>query len=155
MEKLSPADPVKRYVPAYYFQIVADGQTVGNITLRVGCPDSLLFGGQIGYNVYAPYRGQSFAGAACRLLFPVMRAHGMRTAIITNETGNAASRRVCEKLGARFLCRVDVPKENEMYQKSSRRVNVFALDAGETETLGAPRAQNCDRGVTTLDPTPA
>ena len=128
LEKRSPADPVKRYVPAYQFQIVANGQPVGHVSLRIGYPDSLLYGGQIGYGVDAPFRGQGYAGAACRLLFPVMRAHGMRTALITNETGNAPSRRVCEKLGARFLCRADIPEDNEMYQKGCRRVNVFALD---------------------------
>ncbi len=129
VEALSPADPIKRYVPAYHFQIVVNGQRVGNIALRVGYPDSLLYGGQIGYNVDAPYQGQGWAGAACRLLFPVMRAHGMRSAIITNTVGNAASRRVCEKTGARFLCRIDVPKDHEMYSKGARWVNVFALDA--------------------------
>ena len=128
LEKRSPADPVKRYVPAYQFQIVANGQPVGHVSLRIGYPDSLLYGGQIGYGVDAPFRGQGYAGAACRLLFPVMRAHGMPTALITNETGNAPSRRVCEKLGARFLCRADIPEDNEMYQKGCRRVNVFALD---------------------------
>ena len=128
LEKLSPADPVKRYVPAYHFQIMADDQPVGRITLRIGYPDSLLYGGQIGYGVDEPYRGHGYAGAACRLLFPVMRAHGMRSALITNDVDNAASRRVCEKTGARFLCRIDVPQDHEMYQKGSRRVNVYALD---------------------------
>ena len=131
LEKRSPANPEKRYVPAYQFEIMAGGQPVGHVSLRIGYPDSLLYGGQIGYGVDAPYRGQGYAGAACRLLFPVMRAHGMRTALITNETGNAPSRRVCEKLGARFLCKIDVPKDNEMYPKGARWVNVFALDVVE------------------------
>lgn len=128
VERLAPADPVKHYVPAYQFQIVVNGQPVGHISLRIGYTDSLLYGGQIGYGVDAPYRGQGYAGAACRLLLLVMRAHGMRTALITNETGNAASRRVCEKIGTRFLCQIDVPEDHEMYKKGSRRVNVFALD---------------------------
>ncbi len=127
-EKYAPADPVKRYVPAYHFQILAEGKPVGRISLRIGYPDSLFYGGQIGYGVDEPYRGRGYAGAACRLLFPVMRAHGMRCALITNDVENAASRRVCEKIGARFLCQTDVPADHEMYQKGSRRVNVFALD---------------------------
>ncbi len=129
VDRLAPADPVKRYVPAYHFQIVADGRPVGKISLRIGYPDSLLYGGQIGYSVDEQYRGHGYAGAACRLLFPVMRAHGMRSAIITNNVENAASRRVCEKIGARFLCRIDIPEDHEMYKNGSRRVNVYALDA--------------------------
>ncbi len=128
-ERLAPADPVKQYVPAYHFQIMADGQPVGRITLRIGYPDSLFYGGQIGYAVDEPYRGHGYAGDACRLLFPLMRAHGMGAAVITNEVTNAASRRVCEKIGARFLCQTDIPRDHEMYQKGSRRVNVYALDA--------------------------
>ena len=128
-DRLAPADPVKRYVPAYHFQIMADGQPVGKISLRIGYPDSLLYGGQIGYNVDEPYRGHGYAGAACRLLFPVMRTHGMRSAIITNNVENTASRRVCEKIGARFLCQIDIPEDHEMYKNGSRRVNVYALDA--------------------------
>lgn len=128
-DRLCPADPVKRYVPAYHFEIMVNDQPVGKISLRIGYPDSLLYGGQIGYNVDEPYRGHGYAGAACRLLFPVMRAHGMRSAIITNNVENTASRRVCEKIGARYLCRIDVPQDHEMYQKGSRCVNVYALDA--------------------------
>ncbi|MBR3739691.1 MAG: GNAT family N-acetyltransferase [Clostridia bacterium] len=128
-ERLCPADPVKRYVPAYHFEIMANDQPVGKISLRIGYPDSLLYGGQIGYNVDEPYRGHGYAGAACRLLFPVMRAHGMRSAIITNNVENTASRRVCEKNGARFLCQIDIPEDHEMYKNGSRRVNVYALDA--------------------------
>ena len=117
--------------PFYWWSIVenASGATVGKISLRIGYPDSLLYGGQIGYAVDEPYRGHGYAGAACRLLFPVMRAHGMRSAIITNNVENAASRRVCEKIGARFLCQTDIPEDHEMYKNGSRRVNVYALDA--------------------------
>ncbi len=133
VDRLSPADPVKKYVPAYHFRIMLGDQPAGSIDLRIGYPDSLLYGGQIGYNVDEAYRGHGYAGAACRLLFPVMRLHGMRSAIITNNVENAASRRVCEKIGARFLCQIDIPPEHEMYQKGSRRVNVFAFDARESQ----------------------
>ena len=128
-DRVCPADPVKRYVSAYHFEIMVNGQPVGKISLRIGYPDSLLYGGQIGYNVDETYRGHGYAGAACRLLFPVMRAHGMRSAIITNNVENTASRRVCEKIGARYLCQIDIPVDHEMYQKGSRRVNVYAMDA--------------------------
>ena len=146
-EKLAPADPVKRYVPAYHFQILVNGQPVGRIVLRIGYPDSLFFGGQIGYGVEEPYRGHGYAGAACRLLFPVMRAHGMRSALITNNVENAASRRVCEKIGARFLCRADVPQDHEMYQKGSRCVNIYALDAEPAFPTCALSPQDSIRGT--------
>lgn len=128
-EALCPADPARGYVPAYKFSITRQGETVGSINLRIGYPDSLFYGGQIGYSVDEAWRGRGYAGAACRLLRPVMRAHGMKTAVITNNVTNASSRRVCEKLGARLLCRADVPEAHEMYAQGIRSVNVFAWDA--------------------------
>ena len=129
LDRLSPADPAKGYVPAYHFFITRQGERIGCINLRIGYPDSLLYGGQIGYSVDEAWRGRGYAGTACRLLRPLMRAHGMPTAIITNHIANAASRRVCEKLGARFLCRIAVPESHEMYAQGIREVNVFAMDA--------------------------
>lgn len=131
LERTEPADPVKKYVPAYRFHIMADGRIVGGIDLRLGYPDSLFYGGQIGYRVDEAFRGRGYAGEACRLLRPLLRAHGMPVAIISNDVNNHASRRVCEKLGARLLCDADVPPENELYQKGSRRIHVFAFDAEE------------------------
>ncbi len=133
LERLAPADPVKKYVPAYHFRMMVDDQPAGTIDLRIGYPDSLFYGGQIGYNVDEAFRGHGFAGKACRLLRPVMRVHQMTSAIITNDTGNLPSRRVCEKLGARWLCVTDVPKEHEMYREGHQQVNVFAFDADPGE----------------------
>ena len=129
IEEMKPADPVTGHVPAYHFRIVYQSMPAGYINLRIGYTDALFYGGQIGYGVAEAFRGRGIAGAACRLLSPVMRAHGMKTALITNEVTNAASRRVCEKMGARFLCQADVPEDHEMYQTGSRKINVFAFDA--------------------------
>ena len=128
LEEAKVADPVRKHVPAYHFRIVWKGLPVGYINLRIGYPDSLFYGGQIGYGVAEAFRGHGFAGAACKLLSPIMRAHGMKTALITNEVTNHASRRVCEKINARWLCQTDVPQDHEMYQTGSRQVNVFAFD---------------------------
>ena len=57
-----------------------------------------------------------------------MRAHQMRAAIITNNVTNAASRRVCKKLGCAFLCRVRLPENNDMrLEQGIDEVNVFVF----------------------------
>lgn len=127
-----PADPVKQYVPAYHFLIDKGGQTVGRIDLRLGYPLPLFYAGQIGYAVEEAWRGRGYAGAACRLLRPVMRAHGMKIALITNDVHNLASRRVCEKAGAKFWCRVPLPADHPLRREDGQEaVNVFALYADE------------------------
>ena len=120
-----PADPFKGLVPSYMFDIVAGGFKVGIISLRVGYSKSLYYTGQIGYAVDAPHRGKGYAGAACRLLAPLMRAHGMAKALITNNPENTASRRVCEKLGAKFIRTVKLPRTHELYAAGDRYKNIF------------------------------
>jgi len=120
-----PAIPEKKWVPAYDFEIRRDGGRVGEINLRIGYTDGLYYGGQIGYGVDEQYRGHGYAEKACRLLAPVIRAHGMKKVLITNEHTNIASRRTCEKLGAKFIRKAPLPGWHDLYQAGERFVNIF------------------------------
>jgi len=126
-----PAIPEKKYVPCYVFAICKGGEKIGELNLRIGYrgfgPDSssLYYGGQIGYNINEKYRGNGYAGRACRLIIPVAKAHGMSKLLITNNVANIASRRVCEKLGARFLRVVRIPEWHDLYQRGQRYENIF------------------------------
>lgn len=126
-----PANPEKKYVPAYSFLVARAGEKIGEIDLRIGYPPALYYAGQIGYSIGEAYRGHGYAAAACRLLAPVMRAHGMHTALITNDVNNVASRRVCQKLRARFLRRARLPENHELRRDGQEWVNVFAWEIGE------------------------
>ena len=77
--KAADADTEKGYVPAYYFKIclISDKTEVGHCDLRIGYNERLYFGGNIGYEVYEPYRGNYYAGKACLLLFNLARKHSM------------------------------------------------------------------------------
>jgi RimJ/RimL family protein N-acetyltransferase len=126
-----PANPEKKYCPAYDFAICKGSEKIGAINLRIGYsgfgPDesSLYYGGQIGYNVDEKYRGNCYAGRACRLLLPVAKAHGMIKLLITNNVTNAASRRVCEKLGLRLIRTVRLPEWSDLYKDGQRYSNLF------------------------------
>ncbi|MCL2834926.1 MAG: GNAT family N-acetyltransferase, partial [Treponema sp.] len=110
-----PGIPEKKFVPGYDFIVCKGSEKVGDICLRVGYTDSLYYGGQIGYNTDEKYRGNNYAGRACRLLLPVAKAHGMTRLLITNNISNIASWRVCEKLGARLLRRARLPQWHDLY----------------------------------------
>ena len=97
------AIPEKKYVPGYLFYVCKGDEKIGDVQLRIGYTDGLYYGGQVGYNIDAAYRGNGYAGRACRLLVPVAKAHGMQKLLITNNHTNTASMRVCEKLGANLL----------------------------------------------------
>jgi len=123
-----PAQPDIGYVPDYLFEMrVGEGQA-GDISLRVGMTDSLYYGGQIGYNVEPGFRGHGYAGRACKLLLPLIRHHGYRQILITNDHTNEASRRVCEKLGARMVRMVDLPKWHQLYEEGQRRSCIWVWD---------------------------
>jgi tagatose 1,6-diphosphate aldolase len=93
----------------------------GSISLRVGHTPSIeLYFGHIGYHVYPPARGRHYAERACRLLFPLARAHGLRTLWITCNPDNTASRRTCERLGGVLTETVPVPKDNPLHAQGDR-----------------------------------
>jgi RimJ/RimL family protein N-acetyltransferase len=119
------ANPEKKYVPAYIFAVCVDGEKVGDIRLRIGYTDSLYYGGQIGYDIDEKHRGNGYAPRACRLLLPVARAHGMVKLLITNDHANVASRRVCEKIGARLIRVARLPEWFDLYKEGYRFSNIF------------------------------
>jgi ribosomal-protein-alanine N-acetyltransferase len=129
--KKSPAIPEKKWVPAYEFDIIKGGEKVGHVGLRVGYTDGLYYGGQIGYGVDEAHRGRGYAGRACALLAPVLRAHGMKFALITNDVNNASSRRVCEKLGARHVRAATLPEWHDLYKEGERAVNIYEWAVGD------------------------
>lgn len=128
------AIPEKKYSPAYDFAICKGSEKVGEINLRIGYggfgPDesSLYYGGQIGYGIDEKYRGNGYAMRACRLLLPVAKAHNMTKLLITNDVENNASRRVCEKLGARFVRTVRLPEWIDLYKDGQRFSNIYEFD---------------------------
>jgi len=123
-----PSEPLRARPPTYYFEIRERGSRVGAISLRVGYSRSMYYTGQIGYAIDPPFRGRGFAGMACRMLAPLMRSHGMTKVLITNNPENIASRRVCEKLGAKLLRQVKIPRWHEMYSAGERYKNIFEWD---------------------------
>jgi len=120
-----PSIPERKRVPAYDFEIRCDGSRVGEINLRIGYTEGLYYGGQIGYWVDEQHRGHGYAEKACRLLKPVIRAHGMKRVLITNNHTNIPSKRTCEKLGAKLIRTAPLPKEHELYNEGQRLVNIF------------------------------
>ena len=125
----NPANPEKQWVPAYEFAICKNGEKIGDINLRIGYGgvngSSLYYGGQIGYGVDEKYRGNGYAVQACQLLAPVAKAHGMTKLLITNNYTNIASKRVCEKLGAKLIRCARVPEWHDMYERGIIFTNIF------------------------------
>ncbi len=137
LERAAPGDPVRAWVPAYHFRIKAagDARTAGALDLRIGDTEHLRrYGGHLGYTVDPPFRGQAFAARACRLVAPIARHHGLRTLWITCAPDNWASRRTCERVGARFVEIVALPRDCDMYARGERRKCRYRWDLVESSS---------------------
>ena len=125
------AIPEKKYVPSYDFAVCKGSEKIGEIHLRIGYsgfgPDesSLYYGGQIGYGIDEEFRGNGYAVRACKLLGTVAKAHDMTKLLITNDYTNTASRRVCEKLGTRFIRMVRLPEWTDLYKEGQRYIKIY------------------------------
>ena len=120
------ADPDRRWVPTYYFDIcLPDGRKVGTCDLRIGHNEKIYIGGNVGYRVEEPFRGHHYAAKACALLFRLAKKHGLDHLFITCVPENAASARTCELAGGEYVETADVPVWSEMYAEGKRRVMVF------------------------------
>ena len=131
-------EPAIGRLPAYHFwMLVPRGAgthpppiyIAGGIGLRIGnSPEIEMYSGNIGYHVYPPARGRHFAERACRLLLPLARRHGLNPLWITCNPDNLASRRSCERLGAKYVDIVQVPKDNPLYSQGDRQKCRYRLD---------------------------
>ena len=129
LRETKPADPARRFVPAYWFDIcLPDGTAVGACDLRIGHTPGLFYGGNIGYRVEEPWRGHRYAAKACRQLFRLAHRHALEYVYITCSPENPASERTCELAGGTYICTADLPKENDMYQKGERRVMIYRFE---------------------------
>lgn len=132
LEKTVEADPARNWLPAYHFAICSlDGVKLGGCDLRIGHNENVYYGGNIGYHVEVPYRGNHYAGKACQLLFELARRHGMEYVIITCNPDNWPSRKTCEYAGGRLLEIAELPADNDMrLEKGETEECIFRFDLG-------------------------
>lgn len=122
LNRLLSAEEALEQVPAYLYDIVlTDGTRVGQIDLRLGKTEALIkYGGQLGYGIDPPYRGNHYAATACLLLKTVALELGFTELWITCNPDNHASVRTCERIGAEFIERVPVPVGSELWRRGDR-----------------------------------
>ena len=120
------------HVPVYRFDILLEegGASAGLCELRLGNEQQLTWAGNIGYEIFEPFRGRRLAARACQLLFHLARAHGLPWVTITCETGNLASIRTAELAGAVYERTADIPEGHPMYAAGKRAVRVYKKTLG-------------------------
>ena len=117
----------EKIIPFYYWNILLKftGEKIGSISLRIGHNYHSYYNG---YEIDEPYRGHHYAAYACRMLEPVAKAHGMNHLIYSCDFDNAASYKTIERLGAKLLETVDVPKDYVFYYDGMPAHRIYRLD---------------------------
>lgn len=110
-------------VPFYNFDILnknLNNTKVGHINFRVGETNHVrLYAGFIGYEILERYRGNNYSYKACKAIEPFVKNY-YESVIITAEVENASSIKVIEKLGAKKLNIVKVPKDDPSFLGGAR-----------------------------------
>ncbi len=123
------AMPEKGYVPKIVYNIVIHNTNyiVGECDARIGNNENTYWGGNIGYFIKEEERGHGYAPEAVKLLLQVFKDNGISDVYITNDISNLSSKRVCEKVGAKFIGVRELPLDNEMRKSGETHVNIFLI----------------------------
>ena len=114
-------------LPFYYYDILINGAPVGKISLRIGVNFHTYYNGSISYEVDELCRGRGYARAACRLVLPVARHHGMTHLYLTCAESNIPSFHTIEGLGAELVEICQVPREYFAWRAGMERQRIYRL----------------------------
>jgi len=133
IEKKVPAHLEKFGAPTYYFQIKKHltPYEIGKIDIRIGYNENTFYGGNVGYEIYPPYRGNHYAEKACRLIKRVAKLHGMNYLYISCLPTNIPSNKTCQRLNAQWLGTYYIPIYLEMYLFGVREINIYEWNISE------------------------
>lgn len=83
----------------FEFAVISEGRHIGGVSLTLGSEKA----GELGWIIADGYQGRGFASEAASALIGFARTLGVRRLSAHCDAENAASRRVMEKLGMRFV----------------------------------------------------
>lgn len=126
IKEKNPGDGVQ--LPFYYWDVVVDGKTVGDISLRIGQNFHLYYNGNIGYWIDEDERGHGYAASACKMLVPIAKAHGMKSLFLACNEDNIPSYRTIESIGGRLLEICEIPKEYFAWYEGIPKHRIYKWD---------------------------
>lgn len=115
-------------LPYYTFDILAGGHHVGNISLRLGYNDEVIYTGQVGYDIDPLYQGYHYSYYALEMIKVLARKHGYSNILMTTETHNLASQKIIQYAhGVCVTYNLDVPKDHIYHVIGKDKINLFSI----------------------------
>lgn len=130
LTSLKEAVPDKKYVEVCNYNIILKdtSEVIGICSAKLGMNEVIFYIGNIGYEIYDNYRGNGYAPEAVKLLLSLFKINNFEKIYITNLPENNSSRRVCEKLNAKFLGTFEIPEDNIRRKEfNDKYMNIFEL----------------------------
>lgn len=130
LDEVRPPVPEKQFVDCLSYNIaLKSGEIVGTISAKLGMNEVLYYIGNIGYEITENYRGHGYAPEAIDLIKEVFIKNNFDKVIITNDPENFASVRVCEKVGSKFIKKVEIPPEHFLRAEQNHLyMNIWELE---------------------------
>ncbi|MDO4378911.1 MAG: GNAT family N-acetyltransferase [Erysipelotrichia bacterium] len=100
---------------------------IGYCDLRTAHSAEMNYYGNIGYRINEKYRGNNYAYKASVLLIKIAKMINMDYLLITCSPENIASEKTIQKLQARYIATVEVPRWHPLYF-SERTKKIYRLD---------------------------
>ena len=125
----SPAEPERKYVPRYKFNITIHNcdEIIGEADIRIGHNRNTYFGGNVGYCIDPKYRGHGYAAQAVRLLKKVAKTHKMSYIHGSCNPNNTPSRKTLENAGFELKGIENLPEDNDLYHDGERQACIYKL----------------------------
>ena len=112
-ENTISADKERGFVPVYRFGIMnSNNERVGHISFKIGDTEHIVqHVGHIGYKIEEKHRGHSYAAKACIAIQKFISEYYYEI-ILTCNPDNIPSIKTIEKIGAKFINQIELPKDS-------------------------------------------
>ena len=127
IKRMAPAESEQFKAPTYYFKIRKKDfpHDIGKIEIRMEHNELTFYAGNIGYEIYPPYRGNHYAVKACLIVKRLAELHELEYLYISCLPDNIASNKTCKYIGSKYLGTYLIPFHHDMYLMGIRQVNIY------------------------------
>lgn len=110
----------------YHIYIKNTPIMVGRLELRLTMNEEMYFYGHVGYYIEEMFRGNHFAYKACMKLRDIAKNKlHFEKLFFTCCPDNIPSLKTIERLKARFIEEIEVPKHHELYYRGEKKKYVY------------------------------
>ena len=119
------------YKDQYYFNVYdKEHNRIGECNLYLTNDKDVYYLGNIGYEIFSQYQGHHYSEECSKLLIELANNIGVKEVILTANPNNLASLKIINRLGAKFIEVVKVPRKCVLYKQGDRYLERYIINTG-------------------------